>query len=175
MLKSYVFSENMDRLVCHHADEDPKLDSRNSSIARPIRLPRRNWNASKQKQRFATRVQRSSTGILNQSLKCRPIPYSGCRTRRASERFQVRGRSPSCFFRKNTEESFRRNSTSRERASKLPERCHATCIQRLNTETNNQSLQWDPSGALVFDSKSPTDFPGFLVNLNLTSFGRVIG
>ena len=57
----------------------------------------------------------------------------------------------------------------------LPERCHATCIQRLNTETNNQSLQWDPSGALVFDSKSPTDFPGFLVNLNLTSFGQVIG
>ena len=183
--------------------------------------------ASKQKQRFATRVQRSSTGILNQSLKWRPIPYSGFWTRSARERFQVRGRSPSCFFRKNTEESFRRNVPSHKRATKLTERCHATCIQRLNTETNNQSLhwdlsgalvfdsklptdfsgfqsfsrennevyrtmprdciqglntetinqslQWDPSGALVFDSKSPTDFPGFLVNLNLTSFGRVIG
>ena len=72
-------------------------------------------------------------------------------------------------------ESFRRNSPFHERATKLTERCHATCIQRLNTETINQFLQWDPSGALVFDSKSPTDFPGFLVNLNLTSFGRVIG
>ena len=165
----------MDRLACYHADEDPKLDSRNSSIATPIQLPRRIWNASKQKQRFATRVQRSSTGILNQSLKCRPIPYSGFWTRSASERFQVRGRSPSCFFRKITEESFRRNSPSHAGATKFTERCHATCTQGLNTETNNQSLQWDPSGALVFDSKSPTDFPGFLVNLNLTSFGRVIG
>ena len=68
---------------------------------------------------------------------------------------------PDCLVRKNTEESFRRNSPSRERATKLPERCHATCIQRLNTETINQSLQWDLSGALVFDSKLPTDFSGF--------------
>ena len=61
----------------------------NSSFVAPIRLPRRIWNASKRKQRLATRVQRSSTGILiNQSLKRRPVPYSGFRTRSASERFQ---------------------------------------------------------------------------------------
>ena len=51
----------MDRLACYHADEDPKLDSRNSSIATPIQLPRRIWNAEKGFKRSSplTKEQRS--------------------------------------------------------------------------------------------------------------------
>jgi len=36
--KRRVFSENTDCLVCYHADEDPKLNSKSSSVAIPIRL-----------------------------------------------------------------------------------------------------------------------------------------
>ena len=164
----------MDRLVCYHTDEDPKLDSWNSSIAGPIDYPDEIGTPRSKSNALHLVFKDPAQGFLTSLLsedQSRTLDFELEAPENASKFVE----DPLPVFSGRTEESFRRNVPSHKRATKLTERCHATCIQRLNAGSINQSLQWDLSGALVFDSKSLTDFPGFLVDLNLTSFGRVIG